>query len=617
VELPETDSWLPFETELNIWRKTRFDRMLARRDPLPALTAAVRARQGTERAPGLADIRALLIEAVAAVEAAQPPDVSSDNKGRISNPAVIREVFGLTGRSKNASTGTRQQLAGEVAGPGNSAHSIRKHNATYVEQLAAWVRVLLQPSATPPAISGPLGPITRRNDLAWLHTTYRALLKGGGGIFILWGLPGIGKTTLARLFANEIGPPQLTGLIRIGGRGLYDEDIRHILQMEGHDTNSWSDDHCQAMFRTAAQRFTKIRFLVLDDVRSENDVSSLIPYGVAVPVLITARERPWFIQSSSTSHPTSRQLLPFTAEQSEFFLRNQVSRLDASTASYLAKTLGGHAETMHYVVRYLAMDGAISPDDLSEELDRSTRTIDDLTEVLGIPNSLRAILNQLYRQIADDAVTVAVLTTIIWTNISGEQPRELVREVTSELLHRLTDLEFQASLRRLERLGILAGTDSSLVLTRLTCQMFRDLLINSRESVLTAYERVIATPPEQERRTTLLYILRQEYEFLQPLRTALAERLGNTQTPLPALVALDDSNWALFTTNPAGPRQIEIYRTTRETLLYLPPGATQWEGVADEATDQIVQLISRVYPTIEAGWRQFDEQNRHTYERGI
>ena len=119
--------------------------------------------------------------------------------------------------------------------------------------------------------------------------TYRRLAITHGGLFLLWGLAGMGKTTLARQFAYEIGPEKLTGFIRIGRRGLYEEDIRRILRTEGHDTSSWSDEHCQALFRTVARKFRTIRLLILDDPHSESDISALIPESSNVPVLVTSR----------------------------------------------------------------------------------------------------------------------------------------------------------------------------------------------------------------------------------------------------------------------------------------------------------------------------------------
>jgi len=138
----------------------------------------------------------------------------------------------------------------------------------------------------------------------------------------------------------------------------------------------------------------------------------------------------------------------------------------------------------------------------------------------------------------------------------------------------------------------------------------RDLLIDTRESVLIAYERVIAAPPNQQQPNALLQILRQEYDFLRPLSPILVEYLDNTHAPTPALVALDDSNWALFTTTDTGSRQVEMYRTTPYALLRLRAEAARWETVVREDASRIVDITSQVYPTVQAGWQQLRETFR-------
>src|ERR1051326_4770189 len=103
------------EAELDTWRKTPFDRLVKRRDPLPALRAAVRStREGDQKQVRLDDIRTLLISIVAVAETIQSAGVASSSMGMVSNPAVIRGIFGLTGSSKNATTRQRQEFAGHA-----------------------------------------------------------------------------------------------------------------------------------------------------------------------------------------------------------------------------------------------------------------------------------------------------------------------------------------------------------------------------------------------------------------------------------------------------------------------------------------------------------------------
>jgi hypothetical protein len=602
-------------SELDVWRKTPFDRLVVRRWHPPVLTAAIaRASQASASAVRVLHVRAVLIAVVTAAEKQHFAGTPPRGEGAISSPAVIREIFGLTRDSKNATARQRQELAGHAVGRGISWHTIRKYNQAYVDQLVTWTLDYLDGlDSQPVAVSKSKEQtafIDRQDDLDWLLTTHRQLVASGG-LFLLWGLIGSGKTTLAQQFATQVAPEKFVGFIRLGRRGLYEEDIRRILQTEGHDTSSWSDAHCQALFRTAARKLSTIRLLILDDARSESDISALIPDGSIVPVLVTTRERLRVTRLPSNTQPPARQLFPLTTEKSETFLRNQIPGLDAITASELAKILGGHAETMHHVVRYLTTNDAMSPEILLEELGRSThRTLADLTEVLEVPSGLPLIVKQLYCQLADDPFSNAILTSIIWTNSSGEQPRDLIIEVVSELLHRPSALELHAAMHRLERLSLLTRSDTSLALSRLTCQILRDLLIYTREPVLVAYERVIAAPVTGTKLTNLVQILRQEYDFLRSLRPILVEALGTVQAPPPALVALDDSNWALFTTSSTGRRQVEMYRTTPHTLLRLRPGAAGWDKTTGDDASRIIELTSGVYPTIKAGWQRIKDAHK-------
>lgn len=614
VKQEGSDTRQALTSELDIWRKTPVDRLIARRWHPPALTAAVaRASSTSADVVRVPHIRSLLIAVVTVAEKQYSTTTPPQGEGAVSSPSVISEIFGLTSGSKNANAQQRQELAGYAVGRGISWHTIRKYNQAYVEQLATWIMIYLDELKSQPASRSQSevqsGAIGRQDDLDWLHAAYRQLATSGG-LFLLWGLAGSGKTTLARQFAAQIAPEKFIALIRIGRRGLYEEDIRRILRAEGHDTTSWSDEQCQALFRTVVRQLRAIRFLVLDDARSEKDISALIPDGSNVPILVTIRERPHFTQLPGTTQPLSRQLSPLTIEQSDAFFRSQIPGLEPITSSELAKILGGHAETMHHVVRYLTTDDAMSPETLLEELGSSLhRTLADLAEVLEVPSGLPLILKQLYRQLADAPFANAILTSIVWTNSSGEQPRDLIIEVISELVRRPSALELRAATHRLERLGIVTCNDTSFAVPRLTCQILRDLLIHTREPVLLAYERVLALPPELQPKT-LLQILRQEYDFLRPLSPMLSNELNVTHTPPPALIALDRSNWALFTTSHPGTRQVEMYRTTPRLLLRLRPEAEQWEIAEGGDAEYIAELCSQVYPTVQVSWRDLDARRK-------
>lgn len=595
--------------ELETWRKATFDQLVIRRWRPKSLTAAVSlARDIQADKVRMQDVRALLIAIVETAGRGHSSAMGADRGSTVSNPAVIRAIFGLTSSTKNATTRQRQETAGHAIGHGVSWHTVRRHSMAHVDQLVEWTLSYLRGPDKRPAStiisSSQSDTIVRHSDLSWLGATYRKLLATGG-IFVIWGVPGCGKTTLAMQFARQVAPEgRFIGSIRIGRRGLFEEDLRHILRIEGVDTSAWADDQCLAFFRTAAPTFRAIRLVILDGVRDENDIVALLPHGCAAPVLITTVRQP-LSTTDSTTPSFARQLMPLTTNQSYEFLKNRLPWLDEPTVSNLALVLGGHVETMHHVVRYLATENAVIPGTLLEEITHSTRrTLIDLSEVLGVPASLPIAVQRLYDQVADDPLSRAILTSIIWANGSGEQPRQLITEIASRLLHHPTELELQASLLRLERLGLLTSTEKSFVIPRLTAHILRDLLMDTREPTLVAYEQVVALPPDPNERLTLLQILRHEYKFLDPLRLDLAKALGNMRVPLPALLALDDSNWALFTSDEAGRRHVEVYRTTQQALLHLRSNAHHWQQAEGDEVEFIVELTSKVYPTIEAGWRR-------------
>ncbi|SMD14526.1 ATP-binding protein [Kibdelosporangium aridum] len=608
----ETDDLSSLEAELHTWRKTPFDRLLTRRPPfqLTALTEVAAQARGVGREQiRLQDIRATLVAVVAAVEQARPAAPARAPAGAICSPGIIREVFGLTNASENASTQAREELAGRTVTPELSWHTIRKHRKAYVDQLAFWIR---SPQSTPerPTITGstPLRSIPRSTDLAWLHTTYRNLMADNGGLFLLWGLDGMGKSTLARRFANQVGTPEVTGFIRLGRRGLYERDIRQVLSREGVDDSPLSDEQCIARFRAVAARFNAIRLLVLDDVRTEENIHMLLPHGSNIPVLITASTRPTFGNECDSTPPPARLITGVPDEDVRTWLRDQlkdVTALTEETLDGLTSVLGGHAEAIHLVVRYLKSDNAMSPEDLLEDISRRTQhALHDLAELGEVPRSLSVIVEGLYEAVRDDPMASAILASIVWTHSGGERPRDLVVEIAGHLAGRPSPIELQAAVHRLERLGLVTQTETSLAVPRLTARILRDLLIGDQERVLLAYERAIAEPPVVGSRSTLLEILRHEYQFLAPLRPGLAQALSNAHTPLPVLLPLDDTMWALFMTDGADNRRVTLYRATKRSLLYLDHESFRWQPLAGGCEDEILELLSQVYPTISTCWAQ-------------
>ncbi|MGW2120154.1 AAA family ATPase [Streptomyces sp. NPDC001758] len=397
------DSFEGIEGELDTWRKTPFDRLLQRREALPELSALVTESSGDDSKAGtLEEIRAFLIAAVAAVEGAEAPSDMTDS-ALVDNPRAIREVFGLTPRSKNASTKNREELAGEVVTPVRSGHTVRKNSAAHVERLTAWINSYVQSTVT--ILEEPRRPDripARENGLDWLRSTYRELTTIPQKLFMLWGLAGTGKTTLAQQFADTLGPEERTGFIRVGRRGLYEEDVRRILLLEGHDVTGWADGQCQALFRVVAQQLKNVRLLVLDEVQAADDVTSLIPNGCSVPVLVTARERIHFGAVLKGPEPPSWQILPLSRAQSAAYLIDQVPGINKDDAAKLSYIASGHAETLTQICRYLSSPEAVTTEELISELSLGTsNAVHGLSEIHGIPESLVMVVRHLFQQVPD------------------------------------------------------------------------------------------------------------------------------------------------------------------------------------------------------------------------
>ncbi|HEU5473778.1 MAG TPA: ATP-binding protein [Actinophytocola sp.] len=603
----DTEEAGSLERELDVWRKTPFGVLLGRRPAFrpSALISAIATADGTPTDQvRLEDIRAMLISVVAAAETTIPMTLPDSAAGSISNPATLRLIFGLTDKSKEANARQRQEFAASTVTSKPSWHTIRGFNSAYVDQFASWIRLYqLRMQDPKPGDRAPAAPwIPRSEDLAWLRRTYRELAADEGGLFVIWGLDGVGKSTLARRFADQVGPPQISQIIRLRRRGLYERDIRQVLLREGIDDGPLSDEQCIARFRDLATRFKAIRLLVLDDVRAEEDIHMLLPRGTNIPVLITASTRLSFGDQDDRTPPPSRLIATVPDDDVQTYLREQleqVSTLTEKTLDGLTSVLGGHAETLHLVVRYLKSDDAMSPEDLLEDIARRTRhALNDLAELGQAARSLPVIVQELYEAVRNVPLATGILATIVWMHSSGERPRDLVVEIVRHLAGRPSLMQLQAAVHRLERLGLVMQTETSLAVPRLTARILRDFLLDERSAVLLAYERAVAEPPAEDDHWSLLEVLRQEYVCLEPLRNSFAATLDNTHTPLPAVLGLDDSTWAVFSTDDNRDRRVDLYRLTPKEILYLSNDDTQWASTTAEEVDFIVNLTADIYPTI-------------------
>lgn len=604
MEQVADDALGSLEADLNAWRRTSFERLLVRRAPLPALQEAAR-RAGFEQPRG--QWQEVVYAFLSAVVAAHERVGGEGDGGRVavSNPSAVREIFGLTKRSKNASVEARQRHAGEEVGEGVSWHTLRKPEvaATFVGQLAAWIRTYLDEQAPgadqveQPGEDSQLIP--REDDLTWLRDTYRALQDQRGGAFQLWGIAGVGKTTLARQFAETIGPDRLVGFIRIGRRGLYEEDIRRVLLLEGQDVELLSDDQCLAKFRVAATRLSRVRLLVLDDARDRDDVFALLPHGSSIPVLVTARECISLDGSARRAQPPSRHIRELNPKDTAAYLRAQLPDVNDKALTELANLSGGHPETLAHIVHYLTLDEAVPVEELLDEFSRSaSTTLTGLSEFAGAPEGLSVLVERLLGQVDKGGFAWAILAAIAWTNEVGDQPLDLLMEVLTEWGgSRPTAFQMNTAIAQLERLGLLARTSNALNVPRLTCLVLRDLLIGSRMGPLHAYERVLAASAD-DTDSRLIRALRQEYAATSPMHEDLARDYQTDEKPLPALVYIGDDNWAFFVSLPGdngSVRLVRMFRKAPNGLLSLDPNERQWKVVSDEGAEYLVTVADQYY----------------------
>lgn len=592
------------EAELNTWRRTPFDRLLQRRVALPALAALVKDTSADNSKTGtLEEIRALLTAVVTAVEGAAAPSDTVGSATLVDNPRVIREVFGLTARSKNASAQNRQQLAGEAVASSSSWHTIRKHSAAHVERLAAWIISYVRSTAA--VLEKPKRPDripARENGLDWLRSTYRELTTSPQKLFMLWGVAGMGKTTLAQQFADELGPEERTGFIRVGRRGLYEEDVRRILLLEGHDVTGWTDEQCQPFFRVVAQQLKHIRLLVLDDVKDADDVTSLIPKGCNVPVLVTARERIHFGTVLEGPEPSAWQILPLSRADSVTYLTDQVPGLDEGDAAKLAYIAGGHAETLSQVCRYLSSTEAVSAKELISELSLSTsNAVHGLSEIQGVPESLATVVRGLFQQVPERGLGWGILACMAWTSAGGVHQEIFVEEMVEKWFMRPSRFQMNAALSQLQRLGLIIWKWDCIGVPKLTLEVLRDLLIDSYDEVLRVYEELVSAP-QDETSSGYLRILRQERNDVRRLDDALAEHLRNTNERKPALLCLDSSSWALYVgLNSRRLRVVTLYNITPSGMRALGPRTRRWEFVPEGDLEPIVAATRAYFTLVYAG----------------
>jgi hypothetical protein len=452
--------------------------------------------------------------------------------------------------------------------------------------------------------------VTRDDDIAWLHATYRDLVQKDGGLFQLWGIAGIGKTTLAMQFADQVEPQGVIGVIRIGRRGLSENDLRHVLRLEGYDESAWSDEYCLTKFRVVVRQLRCIRLLIFDGVEDATDVIGLIPNGACIPVLITARERLRFPGDANAQlrAPSARRVRTFSDEQCDLLLRRHLVDLDDETVDALGEAVGGHPESLMHIVHCLMLDD-VTPTSLLEDLSRRPRqALIDMMNALDVQDCAANAIEKLLRQLDPSSLAYTILICLIWAEEFGQLPRSFLLALVSAFRNEQPSLlALRAAFGQLEQLGLLGQTGDFVAMSRMTCQVLRDLLIESYASVMLAYERVVAAPlDDQALPMSLLNTCRLEYDLARPLRLKLANDLDNTHEQAPALICIDKRNWALLVTgNSSGIRYVTMYRVTPGALLALGPrNPREWEIIPNEDCQGILDAVRYYYELMYEEWKK-------------
>ncbi|WP_165036808.1 hypothetical protein [Candidatus Protofrankia californiensis] len=439
------------------------------------------------------------------------------------------------------------------------------------------------------------GIVTREAELTWLHTSYRELLPDGGFMQI-WGVSGIGKTVLAHQFCQQIAVSSPAGFVRCGRHGLVEEDIRHVLDLEGYHPESWTDEQCRTLFRRAIQNMKAVSLLVLDGVRNQGSVTELVPNGTNIPILITTPERLSFSEPPTKQYRNirSHQMVTFTFDQAAELLTTRFPDLHPKLVKNLSAAVGGHPESLVHIASYLTLGDAVTPAELLAELSHQpTGTLANIAEVMDVPRSAARVIQELFQRLHPAALSYTILVCLAWSSDYGQQRRELVLELVALLSgHTPSALAVRAALTELTRLGLVSITDTSIRESRLTALVVRELTPDMCQPVLLALEQTLQHKPDRHG-STLLDELRREYDSLTPLRPILAAHLDNPNEPLPALFTPDGASWALYATNDQGARRVALYRVLPDCIQVLHPGHTTWEAVTGYQLKALADMTNR------------------------
>jgi hypothetical protein len=474
----------------------------------------------------------------------------------------------------------------EKAGLGRSDQNIRKRISGLRYELAiilAGPAFVVMAASSPPNSRDPQ-LISRTEDLNWLHATYRGLVDSGGGVFLLWGLVGMGKTTLARQFAKEIELDGPVGFIRIGRRVLYDEDLQRVLRIEGQDLSGHSVLDCESAFRRVIRAPTRLRLIIFDGVTDLIEVRKLMPTASTVPVLITSDEllSPSGEEQTHVTPSSALWLDGCDEEASRSYISARLPNIEPETRGELQEVLHNHPATLRLVTDYLLSDGALDVNEFLRELrSQPVRALHGVEKLVGIHSSAGLAVQSILSRFAPDSLELAVLDAMLWVPEGDGMPREFLVELLTEI-HGDPPLqtELRAAISQLECGGLLAADDKWLGITPVAVPIVRTERMCALQATLRAYE-ALAVSPQGDMPGSLLGHLREEFATTQLTMDSLGWifRESNS-TWIWRIFMLDSCNW-LLTSGSNDRRTGIILRFSGDKWRFLAERSAHWVALGE------------------------------------
>jgi hypothetical protein len=467
------------------------------------------------------------------------------------------------------------------------------------------LRLRTEPAPAPlPGLPGPF--VERTNVMAWLRQSYNALADAGGGRLCLTGTAGSGKTVLATWLMSVCDDPAQVGYIRLHQRGVYEEDLRRTLQLLGRGTEILPEAHATSVLRQciAANTAPKLRLLVLDDVRVQDDIQQLVPPACPVPVLITGRELvPDMTPSDQPSFTMA--LTGMSEEASRELLGVSLEPLTDTDAAVLIDQLRGHPASLVLARTALIHLGDLDVSELLGGLQTSTgQTLDDLETLFGDAGALRRLVTGQVRELDGHPATQDLLACLAWGSGTGTMTLAMLRRLHAELARQpIGSITFHAGLTRLEHSGLIHQAKAWVSMTPLIHQLVRETLPSTAERVMLAIEVLARLPREDARTDAQLDVLRQEYALMEALPCfAQAEAAGDDTRSRLLFIGegtKGQSTWAWFWSVDEERHAMALSLGYPESSM-LWPGTTAWLPLDPELAQLIGKILPEYHETVQA-----------------